>query len=85
MTASTEHLAEVRRDFPVVRPFALSDNTISSASDSGRYRLRSIRGIERRSRVSSASISTGPISVITILEPWPLPDFRVPPGTSCFP
>lgn len=69
---------------PVVRPFALSDNTISSTPVSRRCRFFTICGSNVDPVSRGTSISTGPISVMTVLVRVPLREFPLPrPDTSC--
>lgn len=70
---------------PVVSPFALNDNTISSTPVSRRCRLRTICGSNVEPVFRGTSISTGPISVSTVFVRVPLREFPLPrPDTSCF-
>ena len=70
---------------PVVSPFALSDNTISSTPVSRRCRFFTICGSNVDPVSRGTSISTGPISVSTVLVRVPLREFPLPrPDTSCF-
>lgn len=71
---------------PVVRPFALSDNTISSTPVSRRYGFLMICGSNDDPVSRGTSISTGPVSVMTVLVRVPLRVFPLPrPDTSCLP
>jgi hypothetical protein len=70
---------------PVVRPFALSDNTISSTPVSRHWRFCTICGSNVAPVSRGTSISTGPIPVSTAFMRVPLRDFPLPrPDTSCF-
>jgi hypothetical protein len=69
---------------PVVKPRAVSDSTISSTPFRRRWRLRTMVGAKLPSRSRGTSISTGPISLNTVLVRVPLrelPPLR--PITSC--
>jgi hypothetical protein len=71
---------------PVVSPFAFSDNTISSTPVSRRCRYFTICGSNVDPVSRGTSISTGPISVSTVLVRVPLREFPLPrPDTSCLP
>jgi hypothetical protein len=61
---------------PVVRPLAVSEITIESTPSSRRWPLRTVNGSNVPSRSRGTSISTGPISVITVFERVP---FRLLP------
>jgi hypothetical protein len=57
---------------PVVSPRAVSDNTMSSTPVRRRWRLRTMAGAKLPSRSRGTSMSTGPISVTTVLVRVPL-------------
>ena len=57
---------------PVVSLQAVSDSTISSMPSSHRWRFLTITGSKLDSRSRGTSISTGPISVSTVLARVPL-------------
>ncbi len=60
---------------PCVSPLADSDSTIWSTPDSRRLRLGTITGSKVPARSRGTSNSTGPISVITVLDRVPLREF----------
>jgi hypothetical protein len=62
---------------PVVRPRAVSDNTIWSTPSSRRCRFLTITGSKVPSRSRGTSTSTGPTSVTTVLERFPLRSLAV--------
>ena len=64
---------------PWVRPLADKEITMSSTPVSRRCRLATIFGSKLASRSRGTLISTGPVSVSTVLARWPLrelPPFR---------
>ncbi len=70
---------------PVVRPFALSDNTVSLTPVSRRCRFFTICGSNVEPVSLGTSICTGPISVSTVFVRVPLREFPLPrPDTACF-
>ena len=69
---------------PVVSPRADSDNTIWSTPVSRRCRFLTIVGVNVASTSRGTSISTGPISVSTVLDRTPLRELpRLRPIGSC--
>ncbi len=68
----------MRRELPVVRPFAARETTVSSTPPRRFCRLATIFGSKLASRSRGTSISTEPTSVSTVLEQVPLRELPVP-------
>jgi hypothetical protein len=65
---------------PVVRPFALSDSTISSTPVNRLFSFFTICGSNVEPVSCGTSISTDPISVSTVFVRVPLREFPLPPA-----
>jgi hypothetical protein len=69
---------------PWVSPFAEREMTMSSTPFSRLWRLATILGSKLESRSRGTEISTGPVSVITVLARWPLRELPLlRPAGSC--
>ena len=85
-TSAAVHLGQVRGDLPVGQLFRRQGNDHLIDSGEPALPLATIFGSKLESRSRGTAISTGPVSLITVLTRWPLrelPPSR--PAGSCLP